>query len=98
MPKINATEKPNSVSPPRNASAITTSIVEPDVTIVRDSTWFTDVFTIDSAEHREHRAEHGQIELPADEREQSDRRDHVVELRDDRAGRELPTEAQRHVQ
>ena len=49
------------------------------------------------AEHREHRRQHRQRELPLEEREEAQDDDDVVQVGDDGRDREPPLEAQREV-
>ena len=49
------------------------------------------------AEHREHRGQHRQRELPLEEREEAQDDDDVVQVGDDRRDGEAPLEAQREV-
>ena len=49
------------------------------------------------AEHREHGGEHGQRELPLEQREKTQDDDHVVQVGDDRRDPEFPFEAHREI-
>ena len=49
------------------------------------------------AEHGQDRAQHGEVERPARQREDARRDEHVVQRGDDGADGELPAEAQHHV-
>jgi hypothetical protein len=49
------------------------------------------------AQHRQHRGQHRERELPLEEGEEAQDDDHVVQVGDDGGDRELPLEAQRQV-